>query len=90
MSLKGRSCWDVNIRMDDGEKLSLEAMGRFVEASKEIRFVAESRQADGPFIYSESGARLSGAVPRSSRPYRDERVFEQSRSPITIGPCHTA
>jgi hypothetical protein len=34
MSLKGRSCWVVNIRMDDAEKLSLEAMGRFVEASE--------------------------------------------------------
>jgi hypothetical protein len=36
MSLKGRSCWDVNIRMDDQEKLSLEAIDRFVEASQEI------------------------------------------------------
>ena len=44
MSLKGRSCWDVNIRMDDAEKLSLEAIGRFVEASEEIRFEAEDRQ----------------------------------------------
>jgi len=44
MSLKGRSCWDVNIRMDDAEKLSLEAIGRFVEASEEIRFEAENRQ----------------------------------------------
>jgi hypothetical protein len=44
MSLKGRSCWDVNIRMDDREKLSLEAIGRFVAASEEIRFEAESRQ----------------------------------------------
>jgi hypothetical protein len=26
MSLKERSCWDVNIRMDDAEKLNLEAM----------------------------------------------------------------
>jgi len=43
MSLKGRSCWDVNIRMDDREMLSLEAIGRFVEASQEIRFEAENR-----------------------------------------------
>ncbi len=43
MSLKGRSCWDVNIRMDDAEKLSLEAIGRFVEASHEIRFESENR-----------------------------------------------
>ncbi len=44
MSLKGRSCWDVNIRMHDAEKLSLEAMGRFVEASEEIRFEGENRR----------------------------------------------
>ncbi len=44
MSLKGRSCWVVNIRMDDAENLSLEAIGRFVEASEDIRFEAESRQ----------------------------------------------
>ena len=44
MSLKGRSCWVVNIRMDDAEKLSLEAIGRFVAASEEIRFEAENRQ----------------------------------------------
>jgi transposase InsO family protein len=43
MSLKGRSCWVVNIRMDDAEKLSLEAIGRFVEASQEIRFASENR-----------------------------------------------
>jgi transposase InsO family protein len=44
MSLKGRSCWDVNIRMDDAEKLSLEAIGRFVAASEELRFEAQDRQ----------------------------------------------
>ena len=44
MSLKGRSCWDVNIRMDDAEMLSLEAIGRFVEASEDIRFEAQDRQ----------------------------------------------
>ena len=44
MSLKGRSCWVVNIRMDEAEKLSLEAIGRFVAASEEIRFEAEDRQ----------------------------------------------
>jgi hypothetical protein len=38
MSLKGRSCWVVNIRMDDAEKLSLEAIGRFVVASEDLRF----------------------------------------------------
>jgi hypothetical protein len=29
--------------MDDAEKLSLEAIGRFVEASQEIRFESENR-----------------------------------------------
>jgi hypothetical protein len=36
-SLKGRSCGVVNIRMDDAGKLSLEAIGRFVEASRQVR-----------------------------------------------------
>jgi len=44
MSLKGRSRWVVIIRMDDAEKLSLEAIGRFVAASEEVRFEAEDRQ----------------------------------------------
>jgi transposase InsO family protein len=44
MSLKGRSCWVVNIRMVRAEELSLEAMGRFVSASEEIRFEAQDRQ----------------------------------------------
>ncbi len=44
MSLKGRSCWVVNIRMVGTEKLSLEAMGRFVGASEEILFEAHNRQ----------------------------------------------
>jgi hypothetical protein len=44
MNLKGQSCWVVNIRMNDAERLSLEAIGRFVVASEEIRFKAEDRQ----------------------------------------------
>jgi transposase InsO family protein len=44
MSLKGRSCWVVNIRMDDAEKLSLESIVLFVAASEEIGFEAEDRQ----------------------------------------------
>jgi predicted RNA-binding protein YlxR (DUF448 family) len=44
MSLKGRSCWVVNIRMVRAEELSLEAIGRFVQASQEIRFDAENRE----------------------------------------------
>jgi transposase InsO family protein len=44
MSLKGRSCWVVNIRMVRAEILSLEAMGRFLSASEEVRFEAADRQ----------------------------------------------
>ena len=44
MSLKGRSCWVVSIRIVRAEELSLEAMGRLVAASQEIRFGAEDRQ----------------------------------------------
>jgi hypothetical protein len=34
----------VKIRMDDSEKLNLEAIGRFVEASEGLRFEAEDRR----------------------------------------------
>jgi transposase InsO family protein len=34
----------VNVRVRDAEKLSLEAIGRFVEASQEVRFESENRQ----------------------------------------------
>jgi len=44
MSLKGWSCWVVSIRMDDAEKLSLEAIYLFVAGSEEIRFEAQDRQ----------------------------------------------
>ena len=44
MSLKGWSCWVVNIRMVRAEELSLESIGRFVAASEEIRFEAEDRR----------------------------------------------
>jgi len=44
MSLKGRSCWVVNIRMVRAEILSLGAMGRFLSASEEVRFEAADRR----------------------------------------------
>ena len=43
MSLKGRSHWAVNVGIDDAEKLSLESIGRFVEASEGIQFEAADR-----------------------------------------------
>jgi hypothetical protein len=44
VSLKGRSCWDVNIRVDDRERSSLDAIDRFVATREEIRFEAEDRR----------------------------------------------
>jgi len=72
MSLKGRSCWVVNIRMDDAEKLSLEAIGRFVAASEEIRFEAENRQQLYSWVervlvqqeYAQQGKAARGLVRR--------------------------
>ena len=43
MSLKGRSCWDVNVSVHQAEKLHLEGIRRFVAASEEIRFESQSR-----------------------------------------------
>ena len=72
MSLKGRSCWVVNIRMDDAEKLSLEGIGRFVEASEEIRFEAADREQLYGWVervlvgqqYAEQGKAARGLVRR--------------------------
>jgi hypothetical protein len=44
MSLAGRSWRVVNIRLDDAEELSLEAIDGFVEAGEGIRIEAEERQ----------------------------------------------
>ena len=43
MSLKGRSCWVVNIRMVTVEELNLESIGRFVAGSEEIHFECQDR-----------------------------------------------
>jgi transposase InsO family protein len=44
MSLKVQACWRLNISVHETEKLSLEAIGRFVEASEEIHFESQGRQ----------------------------------------------
>jgi hypothetical protein len=72
MSLKGRSCGVVNIRMDDAEKLSLEAIGRFVAASEEIRFEAKNHQQLYSWVervlvqqeYAQQGKAARGLVRR--------------------------
>ena len=86
MSLKGRSCWVVNIRMDEREKLSLEAMGRFVAASEEIRFAAENRQQLYSWVervlveqqYAEQGKAARGLVRRYV-----EKMTGMSRAQVT-------
>ncbi len=94
MSLKGRSCWVVNIRMNDAEKLSLEAMGRFVAASEEIRFEGENRrQLYGwveQVLVEQQYARLGKASRGLVRRYL-EKMTGLSRAQVTrlIG-CYTA
>ena len=41
MSLKGSSCWEVNVRVHRAEKLHWEGIHRFVAASEEIRFESQ-------------------------------------------------
>ena len=67
MSLKGRSCWDVNIRMDDAEKLSLEAIGQFVTASEDIRFEANDRQQLYGWVEEVLVGRQYGQLGKASR-----------------------
>jgi transposase InsO family protein len=86
MSLKGRSCWDVNIRMDNAEELSLEAIGRFVTASEGIRFEAESRQQLYSWVehvlIQQEFAQLGKAARGLMRRYI-ERLTGLSRAQIT-------
>jgi transposase InsO family protein len=67
MSLKGRSCWVVNIRMDDAEKLSLEAIGRFVTASEYIRFEAKDRQQLYGWVEQVLTGRQYGQLGKAAR-----------------------
>jgi hypothetical protein len=66
--------------MDDAEKLSMEAIGWFVEASEELRFEAADRQHLYDWVeqvlvgqqYAQQGKALSGPVTRRIL----EREFE--------------
>ena len=67
MSLKGRSCWGVNIRVDDREELSLEAMGRFVEASEDIHFEAVDRHQLYGWVEEVLVGRQYGQLDKAAR-----------------------
>ncbi len=45
MGLKGRltACWGVIVKMQDAEKLSLEQIQAFIEATEEVRFAGKER-----------------------------------------------
>jgi transposase InsO family protein len=94
MSLKGRSCWVVNIRMDDAEKLSLEAIGRFVTASEDIRFEGKNRKQVYGWVeqvlvqreYGRQGKAERGLVRRYI-----EKLTGLSRAQVTrLIACYTA
>jgi len=86
MSLKGRSCWVVNIRMVTVEALSLESIGRFVTCSEEIRFEGENREqvygwVEGVLIgqgYARQGRVARGLVRRYM-----EKMTGLSRAQVT-------
>ncbi len=86
MSLKGGSCWGVNIRMDDAEKLSLERIGRFLEASEEIEFAAVDRRQLYEWVeqvlVSQEYARLGRAERGLVRRYI-EKMTGLSRAQVT-------
>jgi len=94
MSLKGRSCWVVKIRMVRAEELSLEAIGRFVAGSEDIRFEAEDRQQLYGWVeqvligrqYAQLGKAARGLVRRCI-----EKMTGLSRARITrLIACYTA
>jgi transposase InsO family protein len=94
MSLKGRSCWVVNIRMVRAEELSLESIGRFVAGSEDIRFEAEDRQQLYGWVeqvlvgqqYGQLGKSARGLVRRYI-----EKMTGLSRAQVTrLIACYTA
>jgi hypothetical protein len=94
MSLKGRSCWVVNICTVRSEELSLEAIGRFVAASEEVRFEAEDRQQIYGWVeqvlvgrqYAQLGKAARGLVQRYI-----EKMTRLSRAQVTrLIACYTA
>jgi len=94
MSLKGRSCWGVNIRMVRAEELSLEAMGQFVAASEQVRFEAADRRQLYNWVeqvlvgqqYGQLGKPARGLVRRYI-----EKMTGLSRAQVTrLIACYTA
>src|SRR5450631_2690717 len=86
MSLKGRPCWVVNIRMVQAAELSLEAIGRFVAGSEDIRFEAKDRhQLDGwveQVLVGQQYAQLGKAARGLVRRYI-EKMTGLSRAQVT-------
>jgi transposase InsO family protein len=86
MSLKGQSCWVVNIRMVTVEELSLESIGRFVTGNEEIRFEGENREqiygwVEGVLVgqgYGQLGRAWRGLVRRYI-----EKMTGLSRAQVT-------
>ena len=94
MSLKGRSCWVVNIRMVRAEELSLEAMSQFVAASEQVRFEAADRRQLYNWVeqvlvgrqYGQLGKPARGLVRRYM-----EKMTGLSRAQVTrLIACYTA
>jgi hypothetical protein len=77
----------LNISVHEAEKLSLEAMGRFVEASEEIRFASEGRQEVNSWVegvlvgqqYSQQGKKAARGLVRRYM----EKMTGMSRSQAT-------
>jgi hypothetical protein len=74
MSLKGWSCWVVSIRMVRAEELSLEAIGRFVTGSEEVRFEAAERRQLYDWVEQVLVGRQYGQLSKAAR----VPIFEHS------------
>jgi hypothetical protein len=67
MSLKGRPCWVVKIRMVGAEGLSLETMGWFVTGSEDIRFEADDRRQHDEWVEQVLMGRQSDLPGKAAR-----------------------
>ena len=87
MSLKeGSACWGLIISMQDGEKLSLEQIRGFLEASEEVHFEGQRRQEVYEWItrlLRQQGYRKQGKVVRGLLRRYVAKMTGRSRAQVT-------
>ena len=61
------ACWGLKISMENGERLSLEQIRAFLEASEELRFEAENREELYGWVRARWWSRSMGGWKREGK-----------------------